>query len=357
MSKALYGAEIFDAGTWPAQTGPVTVTVEDIDAIVASFEALGLSRKVPLKAGHNDDQPMTDGQPALGWVSRIWRQGSKLMADFVDMPTVIHEAIRTKRYKTVSVELLRNVQAGTRKLPWVLDAVSLLGADQPAVGTLKDLEVLTMSRKTALRASARVAFRRDVKFFTSGVPKGMEKHEIEALLKTQADELAAKFTSQLQTVKDDAAKALQAEQEKTRKAEVARHRDAIKAKFEAQVNKTILPATRERFYKLTRVEDDAAVMAIKLEDADEYIKENADKALMSASRTTQTTTGSDKVDHAATNALEVTRRAEEVAIKRGGKPNDFAAMNEATKIVLSSDKKLATAYFADPSGSFKAEAA
>lgn len=342
MSKALYGAEIFDVGTWPAQTGPVTVTLEDIDAIVASFEALGLSRKVPLKAGHNEEQPMTDGQPALGWVSRVWRQGTKLMADFVDMPTVIHEAIRTKRYKTVSIELLRNVQAGTRKLPWVLDAVSLLGADQPAVGTLKDLEVLTMSRKSALRASARVAFRREFHFTNSEARKGMEKHEVEALLQKQADDLTAKFTSQLQTVKDDAAKALQAEQEKTRKAEVSRHRDAIKSKFEAAVNKTILPATREQFYKFARVEDDASVMAIKLEEVDEYIKTNADKALMSKSQQ-QTQQGEGNKDEEGLRADQiVAARATKLCHSR----NQDVAKHYFTAVqeVLRSDAKLAEAY-------------
>lgn len=358
MSKTLYGAEIFDAGTWPAQTGPITVTVQDIDAIVASFEALGLSRKVPLKAGHNDDQPMTDGKPALGWVDRIWRQGTKLMADFVDMPTVIHEAIRKKLYKTVSVELLRNVQAGTRKLPWVLDAVSLLGADQPAVGTLKDLEVLTMSRGTALRASARVAFRRDFQFTNPEARKAMDKTEVEAAiaaaLKVQETALTAKFTAQLDTkvteVKADGDKALAKERAEN-------HRAQIKAKFETAIKaEALLPAKRESFYKFNRVDDDAVVTSIKLEDVDAYIEEYSDKVKLAASRQPATKAG-DKVDHASTNALEVTRRAEEVAIKRGGKPNDFAALHEATKIVLSNDKKLATAYFADPSGSFKAEAA
>jgi hypothetical protein len=116
-----------DVGTWPAQTGVVTITPATIDALVSSFDALNLSRKVPLKLGHNDKQPVTDGQPALGWVSRVWRDGTKLMADFVDVPEVIFEAIRKKLYKTVSIEAARDVQAGTRRLPWVLEAVALLG--------------------------------------------------------------------------------------------------------------------------------------------------------------------------------------------------------------------------------------
>lgn len=345
MSKALYGAEIFDVGTWPAQTGQVTVTLEDIDSIVASFEALGLSRKVPIKAGHNDDQPMTDGQPALGWVDRVWRQGTKLMADFVDMPTVIHEAVRKKLYKTVSIELLRNVQAGTRKIPWVLDAVSLLGADQPAVGTLKDLEVLTMSRKTALRASARVAFRREFQFTTSEARKGMEKHEVEALLKEQADKLTVAFTSQIGTLKTESAQALAAEQEKTRKAEVSRHRDAVKSKFEAAVGKTIIPAAREQFYKFARVDDDTAVMSIKLEEVDEYIKTNADKALMSKNSQQQTQSESGDPSEAGKPAAEVVAtRARKLCLSRNQDPNKFEFIHSATMEVLKADKALGEAY-------------
>jgi hypothetical protein len=345
LSKALYGAEIFDVGTWPAQTGPVTVTLEDIDAIVASFEALGLSRKVPLKAGHNEKQPMTDGQPALGWVSRVWRQGTKLMADFVDMPTVIHEAIRTKRYKTVSIELLRNVQAGTRKIPWVLDAVSLLGADQPAVGTLKDLEALTMSRGSALRAGARVAFRREFQFTNSEARKGMEKHEVEAAIAAALGAQEVKFTSQLNALKTESAQALAAEQEKTRKAEVARHRDAVKSKFEAAVNKTILPATREQFYKFARVEDDASVMSIKLDDVDAYIKDNADKALLSKNAKQETQQGEAHEDEKGLRADQiVVKRAEKLCYSRQQDPTKGDHYMRAVSEVLRGDAKLADAY-------------
>lgn len=353
MSKALYGAEIFAAGTWNG----LTFTRQDLDGIITSFDALGLSGRVPLKFGHNQDQPLTDGQPALGWVSRIYRQGEKILADFIDMPTSIYEMVRSGLYKFVSVELLKNVMAGTRNIPWVLDAVALLGADQPAVGTLKDLQSLTMARKIAFRSRARVAFQRDTKLFSTGVPKGMEKHEVEAAIKAALDAQKVEFTSELKKLKDEGAAALAAEQEKTRKAEIARHRDAIKAKFEAHVNKTILPATREQFYKFARVEDDASVMSIKLEDVDAYIKDNADKALMSKSTQVQTTTGNDKTEHAATNDLEVARLAAKDAVARGFKANDFTALVESTKVVLKANPKLAKAYIADPTGEFKAEAA
>lgn len=340
MSKALYGAEIFAVGTWNG----LTFTDEDLDAIVTAFDALGLSGRVPLKFGHNDSQPLTDGQPALGWVSRVYRSGKKLLADFVDMPTSIYEMVRSGLYKFVSVELLKNVQAGTRTIPWVLDAVALLGADQPAVGTLKDLQSLTMARKIAFRSRARVAFQRDTKLFTSGVPKGMEKHEVEALLKQQKDELTAMFSTQINTLKTDNAAALAAEQEKTRKAEVARHRDAVKSKFEAAVNKTILPATREQFYKFARVEDDAGVMSIKLEDVDAYIKDNADKALMSKS-TQQTQQGETNKDEEGLRPDQIlANRATKLCYSRQQDPKKADHYMQAVTEVLRGDAKLADSY-------------
>lgn len=344
MSKSLYGAEIFAVGTWNG----LTFTDEDLDAIVTSFDALGLSGRVPLKFGHNDAQTLTDGQPALGWVSRVYRSGKKLLADFTDMPTSIYEMVRAGLYKFVSVELLKNVQAGTRIIPWVLDAVALLGADQPAVGTLKDLQSLTMTRKLALRARARVAFQRDTKFFSTGVPKGMEKHEVDAAIKAALDaqetRLTAKFSADIDKLKTDSAAALAAEQEKTRKAEVARHRDAIKSKFEAAVNKTILPATREQFYKFARVEDDTAVMALKLEDVDAYIKDNADKALMSKSQQ-QTQQGDGNEDEKGMRPDQiVAHRATKLCYSRQQDPNKSDHYMRAVTEVLRGDAKLADSY-------------
>lgn len=295
-------------------------------------------------------------------MSRIYRSGDTLLADFTDVPTSVYELIQTAKYKFVSVELLKDVQAGTRTLPWVLDAVALLGADQPAVGTLKDLQSLTMARKLAFRARARVAFQRDTKLFSTGANKAMDEKEvqaaIEAALAKQAESLTAKFSTQLTTeVKKvtDAAKAESDSALAKQKAET--HRTQIKAKFETAVKaEALLPAKRESFYKYNRVDDDASVVQIKLEDVDAYITEFSDPVKLAAANKTQTKVG-EKVEFAATAALEVTRRAEELAIKRGGKPNVFADVHAASKLVLSADPKLAKAYFADPNGAFQGEAA
>lgn len=148
------GAELFKIGRWNG----ILFKSTDLDAIFESFAALGLAGRVPLKFGHNDEQPLTDGQPALGWVTRVYRQGDVLKGDFSDVPRVVHEAIKAGNYKFVSVELLRDVVAGGREYAWVLSAVALLGADIPAVSNLNELRQLTMARRAEFSSGTRMTF-------------------------------------------------------------------------------------------------------------------------------------------------------------------------------------------------------
>jgi hypothetical protein len=335
----------------------IKFAVTDLIGVATSFDALGLTGRVPIKFGHNGEQPLTDGQPALGWVSRIYVEGDTLYGDFKDMPTSVYELIRSGAYKFLSVELLRDVQAGTRKIPWVLDAVALLGADQPAFGTLADLQSLTMKRKPALQARARVEMRRGFSL-SSEARKGMSDEnfdeKLQAALKKQREEMRAEFKADLDKVTAEAKADADAQ---VAKARAESHRAQIKAKFETAVKaEALLPAKRESFYKNWRVEDDKVVADIKLEDVDAYIEEFSDKVKLAASRGTVTKVG-DKVEFAATHAEELSRLVDANMVARGFKTTDFAAQCESTRIVLSSNPKLAKAYTADPNGEYKPEAA
>lgn len=136
MAHELKGVQVFDEGRWNS----IEFTSADLDGIAASFDALNLAGKVPLKFGHaGKDARHDDTQPALGWVERVYRKGTKLLADFADVPDEVFQKLKSRAYKFVSVELLRNVPAGNRRIPWVLDAVALLGATAPAVGTLSPI--------------------------------------------------------------------------------------------------------------------------------------------------------------------------------------------------------------------------
>lgn len=190
----------------------------------------------------------------------------------------------------------------------------------------------------------------------------MTEDEVKALLKKQADELTTNFTSALKAKTDEiqasADKQIKDAKDAAAKTAAEAHRNQIKAKFETAVKaEALLPAKRESFYKFNRVDDDAAVITIKLEDVDAYITEYSDKAKLSAASKIASRGTADMEKHAETNALELTRRAEKLAVERGGKANVFEDVHEATKLVLSSDKKLAQAYFSDPSGAFNVEAA
>lgn len=156
--KTIDGANVFKVGTWNRQT----FTEADLDGIVRAFGETGSAGRVPLKAGHDDAQPLTEGQPALGWVTKLWRAGQDLFATFSDVPTIIYDAIRSGAYKFSSIELLKNVTKDGKKFPFVLDAIALLGADIPAVDGLQDLQRLTHGAERefpAMKYSKKLCFK------------------------------------------------------------------------------------------------------------------------------------------------------------------------------------------------------
>lgn len=330
---SLKGADIFSAGKWNGKV----FTEDDLDNIVKSFEFFALAGRVPLKFGHNTEQPLTDGQPALGWVQRIWREGKKLKADFSDVPGVLWDAIKAGRYKFISVELLRDVNAGTRVVPLVLDAVALLGADVPAVGTLNDLQALTMSARHTEYAE-RLSF-------TQSLTKGDEKHMAEdnTDLKAQLEEMQRQLALAN-------AKATQNEEKYTRldadvkKKEVEQHRTAIKNMLEDAVrDKRIQSSARERFMRRFRIDtDDAGVMLIPLSDVESYIRENPNPFVPKGAAVP----GGDP------NAIpvgglpdrELRARAIQLCRSRGQDPGDWQKLQAASIDLMRSDPHLAERY-------------
>lgn len=328
----------------------IPFSLRDLEGIATAFDALNLSGRVPIKFGHNDDQPFTDGQPALGWISRVYVEGDRLKADFIDMPTSVYELVHSGAYKFLSVELLKNVTAGTRVIPWVLDAVALLGADQPAFGNLKDLQSLTLKRKPVFQARARVAFKRATVKFSTGAKQAMDEKEVQAAISAavakSTEELTAKFTKQLT---DEVAK-VQAQAKADADAQVAKakaesHRARIKERFETAVKaEALLPAKRESFYKYNRVDDDVAVVQIELKDVDAYIEEFSDIAKLAASRKTATQQGTADDEKDLRPDQIVAKRAEKLCYSRQLDPRKGDNYARAVTEVLKGDSKLAEAY-------------
>lgn len=132
----LNGIEIFAEGKWNGDN----YTIADLDAMVSAFDGVGF--EPPLKLGHNaaqEKQIMADGQPALGWVGRIYREGATLLADFKNVPQQLYDAIKRGNYKNISAEIYWNYTSNGKQWPRVLRAVALLGADIPAVTGLASI--------------------------------------------------------------------------------------------------------------------------------------------------------------------------------------------------------------------------
>ena len=125
----LSGVEIFRAGTWNGDK----YTEQDLDDMVAAFENVGY--RPPLKMGHAEKS----GAPAYGWIKAIRKVGDKLVADFMDLPKKVHDAIKERRFDTVSAEIFWNFKRAGRVFRRALKAVALLGAEIPGVAGLKPL--------------------------------------------------------------------------------------------------------------------------------------------------------------------------------------------------------------------------
>lgn len=232
----LIGREIFAVGKWNG----MEFTESDLDDIVENFDRLNEIHKVPLKFGHNKEQPITDGQPAIGWVSRVFRKGQKLYADFTDLPGAVFNAIKSKLYRTVSVELLFDVKHDGTRYGHVLDAVALLGADHPAVNTLADLDALLASR-AAFSGGQRMSFETIAGKRTKDPEPSkseesfMDDKQLKDLVANAIDEAVSPLKAELAAVKED---------RDALKKKVDEH-EKEKAEFDARQRKEKVIATRK----------------------------------------------------------------------------------------------------------------
>ena len=263
--KTLKGIEVFAVGKWNG----MLFQSHDIGAMAQAFEDLKEVHKVPLKMGHNDEQPMTDGQPALGWVSALYVKGDKLVADFEDVPEVVAQAINSKLYRRVSIELSIDAKYKGKFIPFVVDAVALLGADLPAVNTLADLQAYMSRNAAEFSVERRAAFSAvagSIKETT------MEQKDVEKAVEAAVAPLKVQFAKL-----EDANKALTSEntalkqqvetfERETAKAKIDAKRARAKAVFEGLAASGIIqPAQREAFGKAFGIDDDKKLEALDIE--------------------------------------------------------------------------------------------
>lgn len=138
-TENLDGIEVFSVGTFNGDS----YTESDLDAMCDAYGKVGF--KPPVKLGHSETQKLLKGEelPAAGWVENLRRAGSKLIADFRQVPKVIADIIRAGGLKRTSAEIYWDYGSPDgQKYPRVLKAVALLGASIPAVTSLKDIVAL-----------------------------------------------------------------------------------------------------------------------------------------------------------------------------------------------------------------------
>lgn len=131
MNK-IENAEIFRTGVWKGKL----FTEADLDEMVRNYHQFKDGWFRPAVKGGHDSTP---GLPALGYVSNLRRIGSKLMADLVDLPHTLYEAIKGKRYDRVSAEIIPNLEKNGRTYGKVLSALAILGHELPEVTGLRPL--------------------------------------------------------------------------------------------------------------------------------------------------------------------------------------------------------------------------
>jgi hypothetical protein len=132
----LRDVEITAAGSHLASTGPVTITPEDLDAMIEAAQDPEVDHAA-VRIGHTD--PRFDGEPAVGWVENLRRVGNRLVGDVSGVPARMAELVQTA-FRRRSAEVGWGVRTPSGKThPAVLTGLALLGVTAPAVKGLADV--------------------------------------------------------------------------------------------------------------------------------------------------------------------------------------------------------------------------
>lgn len=236
----IHGVEIFSAGTWNGDE----YSTEDLHEIVKAFDENKVGFRPFLKLGHDESQTLLqqDGYPAAGWVERIYVQGEKLMADFVDIPKKIFDLIKSKAYRKVSCEIYWNLKVNEKLYPKLLGAVALLGADNPGVMNLND--ILGMYAKL-ISGETPKSYAAIAPNFEMQGGSGMEKTEKEIKLELEVDAKAKELEAKEAELK---AFALREEEAKSELEKLREYKKASEQK-EIELAQKLAEEKRESFMK------------------------------------------------------------------------------------------------------------
>ena len=222
------------------------ITERDLEDIVSAFGELDF--KPPVKSGHVRDKP---GMPALGWIERLTKRGKSLYADIVDIPRQVYDAIRARRYDTVSAEVFYGLERNGKRYRRALKALALLGADIPAIAGLKPLhEMFDAEHHDVHTIDAVFEFStEDDTMSDNDQSKNTQQHagdnareQIDAL-KREIKELSEKLTAK--TLENEQLRKQDEEEKKRLEQKLfAIEEEARKAKIESKIKEVKVPALR-----------------------------------------------------------------------------------------------------------------
>lgn len=132
----LKGIEIFASGTRPDSSGRIaTWTDADLDEMSAAYNEVASAgtHEAPVQDSH------ADTGLAFGWLEKVYRQGSKLLADYKDVAPDFAAAANEGRWKKRSVSIYPRSHSAN-PTPGRLNVRHLGYVGVPAVKGLKDHE-------------------------------------------------------------------------------------------------------------------------------------------------------------------------------------------------------------------------
>ena len=315
----LNGVEIFSTGIWNGDR----YNEKDLDNMVSNFDDVGF--EPPVKIGHNEEQPeLKDGQPALGYVDKIYTVGSKLLADFKELPKKVYEAIKRGNYKRVSSEIYWNYRADDKSFNRVLKAVALLGAEIPAV---TNLESITGLYKKEVGTG-------DVKLHYNGKESEIMEETHENLVPVEEHE---KALEDLRLEKEEVIKEFAMHKQELKKQQIATYMKELKDEgkvlpaYSNEVEALLSTATDEKVYKFSQEDKEVELSQFELV---QKIFSNLPKVVEFAELSETDTKNYEVVDYDNAGA-EVDRRVKIYLDKELAK--DYAT---AMELVLKEDKEL-----------------
>ena len=265
----IQGVPIFSTGIWEGNgsaKGGDAFSEKDLDEIVETFNAVGSKVKPRMILGHDKGKSEKfSGYPSLGWVTKLYRDGKKLKADFKAVPEKIKSLIDKKAYGRFSPGIWKRMNINGKDHYKVMDHVALLGGTLPAnMGLDGFIDLYEIDNNNEL-----------VRYFTKQEQKMDDKVQV------QIDEMSAQLKD-LQAQLEDKNKVIESlESEKNdmkvkfEKEQADRERTEIESVLkDAQKDNKITPAQMPLFMALALNKDGVVTYEHKEDDTTKNIDGN-----------------------------------------------------------------------------------